>query len=321
MPQLLRRKFNIDFILIAAVWLATISIFSIPTNAFASNSGITYQGRIVRPDGTALEDQTVQFKIQIRTPDTNNCLMYEEIQVLDMRNSGGLFALTINDGTGSRTDSGAYNIDQIFANRTPFTFSTTDCVQGSNYNPNSSDGRRLSVYFKDDVVTTWEPIPTQNLNFIPQAIEAKQVGGYQPGDLLRIDKLASQTVAAFTYADYTNLVALLAGTSTQYLSMSTTQGAELPSYASNPGAPSSGSLWYDATLKQVKYFDGSTIKTFGTASGAVGVSSILTGTGLTGGPITASGTISIANGGVDTPQIASSAITDPKIASGTITGD
>jgi hypothetical protein len=295
--------------------------FGFSSIASAATSGITYQGRIVKPDGTALEDSAVQFKIQIRSPDSGNCLMYEEVQILDMQGTGGLFGLTINDGSGSRTDSSGYNIDQIFANKGSFAFSTSDCAQGSTYAPNPSDGRRLSVYFKDQTVSQWEPIPTQNLNFIPQAIEAKQVGGYQPGDLLRVDKTPAQTVAAFTFADYTNLVALLAGTSAQYLSTSTTQGAALPTYASNPGAPSSGSLWYDSTLKQVKFFDGSTIKTFGTASGAVGVSSILTGTGLTGGPITASGTISIANSGVDTPQIASSAITDPKIASGTITGD
>jgi hypothetical protein len=314
----LKSKFSFLSYLIAAVILP--SFIAAPSLA-ATNSGITYQGRIVKPDGTALEDSSVQFKIQIRSPDTNNCLLYEEVQVLDMTASGGLFALTINDGSGTRTDTAAYNIDQIFANRGTFNFAPSDCAQGNTYSPNTSDGRRLVVAFKDQSLSSYETIPTQNLNFIPQAIEAKQIGGYQPGDLLRVDKTYAQTVAAFTYADYTNLVALLAGTSTQYLSTSTTQGAALPSYASNPGAPSSGSLWYDATLKQVKYFDGSTIKTFGTASGAAGVSSILTGTGLTGGPITASGTISIANGGVDTPQIASSAITDPKIASGTITGD
>jgi hypothetical protein len=318
------RKFNTLAFCSTAVRTVLLSVVLtlLGSSAFAlNNSGITYEGRILNPDGTELVDSAVQFKIQIRTPDANNCLMFEEIQIVDMSTTGGTFALTINDGSGTRTDSSGYGIDVIFANRGSFSFNPAQCVSGSTYPPGTSDGRRLQVYFKSSAMPAWEPLPNTNLNFIPQAIESQQVGGYKPGDLLRVDKTPAQTVAAFTYADYTNLVALLAGTSTQYLSTSTTQGAALPSYASNPGAPSSGSLWYDATLKQVKYFDGSTIKTFGTASGAVGVSSILTGTGLTGGPIAASGTISIANSGVDTPQIASSAITDPKIASGTITGD
>jgi hypothetical protein len=51
---------------------------------------------------------------------------------------------------------------------------------------------------------------------------------------------------------------------------------------------------------------------FGTGSGSV--TSVATGTGLTGGPITTSGTISIANGGVGTTQLADGSVTDAKIA-------
>ena len=53
-------------------------------------------------------------------------------------------------------------------------------------------------------------------------------------------------------------------------------------------------------------------------AGATGgtVTQVQTGTGLTGGPITSTGTISIANSGVGTLQIADSSVTDAKIASG-----
>lgn len=44
------------------------------------------------------------------------------------------------------------------------------------------------------------------------------------------------------------------------------------------------------------------------------VSNIATGTGLTGGPITTTGTISIANGGVDTTQLAAKAVTQSKLS-------
>ena len=50
----------------------------------------------------------------------------------------------------------------------------------------------------------------------------------------------------------------------------------------------------------------------GTGSGSV--TQIDTGTGLSGGPITGTGTISIANGGVDTTQLANLAVTDAKVA-------
>ena len=49
------------------------------------------------------------------------------------------------------------------------------------------------------------------------------------------------------------------------------------------------------------------------------VTSVGSGTGLTGGPITASGTLSIANGGVDTTQIADNAVENSKIDDNAVT--
>lgn len=49
------------------------------------------------------------------------------------------------------------------------------------------------------------------------------------------------------------------------------------------------------------------------------ITNIATGTGLTGGPITSTGTVSIANGGVGTTQIASKAVTASLVGSGAAT--
>lgn len=72
-----------------------------------------------------------------------------------------------------------------------------------------------------------------------------------------------------------------------------------------------------ATPGQILAWDGSKwapSDESGTGDGTV--TSVATGTGLTGGPITTTGTISIANGGVDTTQLANSSVTDAKIATG-----
>ena len=50
------------------------------------------------------------------------------------------------------------------------------------------------------------------------------------------------------------------------------------------------------------------------------VTSIATGAGLTGGPITAAGTLSVATGGITAAMIANSAITGAHLVNGTITG-
>lgn len=55
----------------------------------------------------------------------------------------------------------------------------------------------------------------------------------------------------------------------------------------------------------------------GTSSGTI--TNIATGTGLTGGPITTTGTISIADSGVGSLQLAGSAVTNSKLAAGSVT--
>ena len=59
--------------------------------------------------------------------------------------------MTMNDGTGSRTDSTGLTLDRIFANRGTFTLNPTECSSGTgSYGPNPSDGRVLVVLFKDE---------------------------------------------------------------------------------------------------------------------------------------------------------------------------
>ena len=56
----------------------------------------------------------------------------------------------------------------------------------------------------------------------------------------------------------------------------------------------------------------------GENAGTGTVTSVATGTGLTGGPITTSGTISVSDGGIDTLQLADDAVTADKIAANAV---
>ena len=68
------------------------------------------------------------------------------------------------------------------------------------------------------------------------------------------------------------------------------------------------------TIAVVGYF----APPLGGAPGAGTVTSVATGTGLTGGPITTTGTISVANGGIGSAQLADGAVTFAKIADGSV---
>jgi len=73
-----------------------------------------------------------------------------------------------------------------------------------------------------------------------------------------------------------------------------------------------------ATAGQVLKWNGTNWIPQADAGGAGTVTNIATGTGLTGGPITATGTISIADGGVTTVKLADGNVTTAKILDGTI---
>jgi hypothetical protein len=205
--------------------------FLYPFVAFAANSGITYHGRILKPDGITPVSESVQFKMQIRTPDNNNCLMYEESQTQDLNLTNGSFSITIGDGSGSRTDSSGYSMDEVFANRGTFSFPSSVCNSGAGtvtFTPGSSDGRSFVVSFKGTSMSSWESLSAQGINFSPLAIEARQVGGFPASSLLRVENGSGpQAASSLTPANFTDLTALINGTSSKYVA-SGANGAPLP---------------------------------------------------------------------------------------------
>ncbi|MBX3041966.1 MAG: hypothetical protein KF789_14765, partial [Bdellovibrionaceae bacterium] len=73
------------------------SILFFSSGAVAS-SGVTYHGRLLKPNGQPVTSNSVQFKVQIRTPSPSLCILFEEIYTRDLSMSAGVFSLTLNDG-------------------------------------------------------------------------------------------------------------------------------------------------------------------------------------------------------------------------------
>ncbi|MBL7669656.1 MAG: hypothetical protein JNM39_04155 [Bdellovibrionaceae bacterium] len=201
------------------VFLLAVLFLGGDSEVHAAQAGITYHGRLIDPSGTPVEGNSVQFRLQIRTPGSENCLMYEEVQNKDLSQTGGVYAVTINDGTGARLDSTGYNLDQIFANRNSFTFPAANCATGTTYAPNATDSRKIQVLFNDGTfpVGQWEPIPAMAINFVPMAIETLQVGGYKKEQLIKIADGVATTGTELSNSSWTELLALIGGTTTQYV--------------------------------------------------------------------------------------------------------
>lgn len=267
-----------------------------PAIAIAStNSGITYHGRILMPDGaTPVSDSAVQFKMQILTPDSQNCVMYEEIQMKDLTTSYGAFSITINDGSGTPTSYG-YTLDQVFGNYGTFHLSPAVCTTGTGtWTPNVSDGRAFLVSFKTSSMSSWEPLPTQAINFAPFAIEAKQIAGFPGNTLLRVEDATTgpSAIRSLTTGEAAELLNIVDGNSTNYI-RSTSTGASLPSFATNPASPVAGDIWYDSANNEVKYYDGTTVQVVGGSSGSAITSGTIGGSTAvnTSGNIQTSGNV------------------------------
>jgi len=284
-------------------------LIALPFASYAT-TGITYHGRILMPDGvTPVTDSSVQFKMQVLTPDGQACVMYEETQTKDLSSTSGAFAITIGDGSVTRSDSSGFSFSQIFANYGTFSFSS-GCTSGAGtYTPALTDNRYFQVAFKTSS-SSWESLPLQAINPAPMAIESRQVAGYPATSLFRVDNgTAPQTVSALTTTQAANLIALANGSSTQYV-QTTSNGAALPTLASNPSSPTTGDVWYDSTNNVLKYYNGSAVQTLG--SGGSGLTSVgLTMPGIFsvgGSPLTANGTLAVTASGTSggIPYFASS---------------
>ncbi|MBL7670267.1 MAG: hypothetical protein JNM39_07250 [Bdellovibrionaceae bacterium] len=193
--------------------------FFCSSEVLAVGAGITYQGRLIDPYGNPVIASSVQFKIQLKTPGTEDCLLYEEVQTKNLSETSGIFSLSLFDGSGLRIDPSGYSLERIFANKGTYTFASGQCASGTSWTPNASDGRRIQVSFNDGTFATgtWESAPSIAINYIPMAIEAIQIGGYNSRQILKLADGVSTTGSELNSASWTELLALINGTTTQYL--------------------------------------------------------------------------------------------------------
>lgn len=236
--------------LFAIISLALLILFQ-GSGASAVQSGISYHGRLVKSNGSPVVSSTVQFQIQIRTPGSENCLLYSEVQTKDLSQTNGVFSVTLNDGTGTRTDGNAWSIDQVFANKGTLNFGGGACAIGNSRTFNVTDGRSVVMMFNDGSFGGWEQFPAESLNFVPMAIEAQQVSGFRIDNLIR----SSSTFPELNNTQATELMSLINGTSTTFQkSTNLLQGT----VASRPAAGVAGRLYIGTDDNTIYRDDGAT---------------------------------------------------------------
>lgn len=254
-------------------------------------------------DGVLVDDTTgapmagpVSIKFQIYNP-AGSCLLFEETHSAVALASDGSFSVLV--GSGARSSAaidGGLSLRTVFQNSGLVrSIDATYCP--SAYTPASGDSRKLRTIVNATALT-----PDFTLSPVPSATIAESLQGKVATDFIAVNSSGGTNLtqanaeSVFSSTNFPSLMSLLSGTSTVYMKASDPNGAQLPSVAAAPGSPTAGSIWFNSTSNQLQYYNGSAVTTL-SAGGAGTVTSVglsaPTEFGVTGAPVTSSGTISL----------------------------
>ncbi|KYG65693.1 hypothetical protein AZI86_01050 [Bdellovibrio bacteriovorus] len=165
----------------------------------ASPAVLTYQGRILRSDSTALEYNNVAFIFQITNP-SGSCVIYQEqVTGYNMIGSKGVFDVPIGSGTVSWPTSGSFSVLDAFNNSANFSCGLcsgyTCTAASSSYGPLTDDGRVLKVQFHDG--NGWRTIsPNTMIRSVPFAgysLSAQKLGSHDANSFVLKSEINSNT--------------------------------------------------------------------------------------------------------------------------------
>ncbi|MGZ3793797.1 MAG: tail fiber domain-containing protein, partial [Bdellovibrio sp.] len=189
--------------------------FLLSSQGLASPKSLTYQGRIIKSDGTPLEYNNVSFIFQITDP-SGACVIYQEqVTAYNMANSNGVFDIPIGLGSIQYPTGGATSILDVFNNTSSYTCGSCSLANGSytcttgssSYTAATGDIRKLRVSFYDGI--GWKLITPDNtirsVPFAGYALSAEKLGTYGVNDFLLKAGLPTCTGGTFLSYDGTSL--------------------------------------------------------------------------------------------------------------------
>lgn len=250
---------------------------------------LTLDGQVLDPTfATPVLDATLNIKIQILNP-AKDCILYEEEQTVNTQLTNGFFNINVGSSTGDpkrTSDDPGRTMTQVFQNSLNIAGNqVADPTQACTQTAATGTKRFFRVIITKTAGTPETLIPDLGVDALPNAIVAQSVSGLERADILVVNAAQNLTQAnleaLLTGTGLTNLQGLNAGTSSLYMRNNTTNGAGLPLVSGNPGTPANGAIWFDDTANQVKYYDGTTVKTI-SDTGSAGEANTASNIGTTG---------------------------------------
>jgi hypothetical protein len=165
---------------------------SISANAQAQSSAnaLVYHGRVLKPDGSALQDSAVTFNVKIyarNLAQSKRCLIYEENQTKNLSSSLGAFELNLGESANKVFPTSSVVLSSLMRNS--LTNEVTANCAGTvvtNFKVDSyARDRELEVTMTTSAGEVIA-LPAQNLKATPFAMQAFEIGGYSADYLAKL---------------------------------------------------------------------------------------------------------------------------------------
>jgi hypothetical protein len=190
---------------------------------FSAPGSFVYQGQIIKPNGHALDANNVQFTVEIISPGAEQCILFRERHNVNMVGSNGIFALEVGDGVPVSSSFTTASSLAAALNNSAGTLTGLECASVGEYTPSMNDHRQLRITF-DDGSGPNTLTQDHRILSVPYAQSAATLNGLEGADLLVQREEAGLVLnqdnleSVFTDTNYPELMALLNGTSSTYLS-------------------------------------------------------------------------------------------------------
>lgn len=216
-------------------------LVSLPTIVVGSPKNISIQSRIVKPDGTSLEGNSVQFRFTV-TDTVGTCVLFQE-DFANKNMTGTKGVINFRLGSGTQAFPGApLTMDSLFANGSG---AALNCQAGGTYTPGNFDKRQVIMQFNDG--SGWQTAPSVDIVSVPfslQSLTAQNLGNYPATAYVRTATIPTCTAGQALFFNGTSLSCVAAsagggGTVTGVTSANTdigvTNGTTAPVLALNSG--------------------------------------------------------------------------------------
>ncbi|MCE3010910.1 MAG: hypothetical protein LW875_09895 [Proteobacteria bacterium] len=256
--------------------------------AWGTNGGFVYQGRILNPAGEPVSQTGVTVQLTVlgssniavgggvaTASPVSNCILYAESHTVDTTNTNGGFEVMVGQGTSVYGSWGGQFLNPrasvsagaLSAENSALVVNSQNCTEFLAHNSTVDRKIQAVISFTDSngaQVLDLGYMPVRSVPWALQAGTANSLTGFSAARLSNLfnlsttlptnsvlgtnssGELVSVTISGGSYNSGTNTITVTSGSA----------ATGIVNGASDPGSPSSGSVYYNTTQNNLRVYNG-----------------------------------------------------------------